>query len=124
MNNNCLRQEKVLSASVLPKLLRVVVFIYSCMNFLTGHYIIAANNLLVHLKLWHVTWQCWYSSLQVASTATIFSQNCSRFSKFSKFSWGMPSDPLTSQANTAKPSTSYFASMVMLTITSYMKDLT
>ena len=29
MNNNCLRQEKVLPASVLPKLSGVVVFIYS-----------------------------------------------------------------------------------------------
>ena len=29
MNNNCLRQEKVLSASVLPKLSGVVVFIYN-----------------------------------------------------------------------------------------------
>ena len=55
MNNNCLRQEKVPSASVLPKLSGVVVFIYSCMNFLTGHHIIAANNLLVHLMLWHVS---------------------------------------------------------------------
>ena len=30
MNKNCLRQEKVLSASVLPKLSGMVVFIYSC----------------------------------------------------------------------------------------------
>ena len=29
---------------------------------LTGRCIIAANNLLVHLILWHVTWQCWYST--------------------------------------------------------------
>ena len=62
MDNNCLRQEKVLSAPVPPKLSGVVVFIYSCMNFSTGHHIIAANNLLVHLMLWHVTWQCWYST--------------------------------------------------------------
>ena len=33
-------------------------------------------------------------------------------------------DPLASQSNAAKPLTSYFTSMVMVTITSYMKDLT
>ena len=27
-----------------------------------GHHVKAANNLLVHLMLWHVTWQCWYST--------------------------------------------------------------
>ena len=33
-------------------------------------------------------------------------------------------DPLASQSNAAKPLTSYFTSMAMLTVTSYMKDLT
>ena len=60
MNNNCLRQEKVLSASVLPKLSGVVVFIYSCMNFLTGRHIIAGNNLLAHLMLWHFQYSTHY----------------------------------------------------------------
>ena len=100
MNKNFLRQEKVLSASVLPKLSGVVVFIYSCMNFLTGYHIIAANNLLVHLMLWHVIWQCWYSTHYKCQHCHSFQSKLlqiqSREGKFSNVSWGMPSDPLAS----------------------------
>ena len=31
-----------------------------------GHHVIAANSFLVHLMLWHVTWQCWYSTVQTS----------------------------------------------------------
>ena len=53
----------------------------------TGHHVIAANNFLVHLMLWHVTWQCWYSTVKtilcyshaycVKSTQTRVTRMCS-----------------------------------------------
>ena len=93
MNNNCLRQEKVLSASVLPKLSGVVVFIYSCMNFLTGHHIIAGNNLLAHLMLWHFSTVLTTSGQHCLSFQSKLLQIQSWEGEFSKFSWGMPLDP-------------------------------
>ena len=32
------------------------------LKLLTGQHIIAANNLLDHLILWYITWQCWHST--------------------------------------------------------------
>ena len=63
LSSTCLKQEKVLSASVLPKFSGVASCVHLQLKLLTEHHSITANNFLVHLILWHVTWrQYWYST--------------------------------------------------------------
>ena len=94
------------------------------MKLLTGYHIIAANNLLGHLKLWHVTCQYWYSiyykwpalTQHLATVLYFYSRFNLRKPNFQNFFGDAFRPPIKLGQHSAKPPTSYlkiFAAMVI-----------